>query len=95
MTLVPCSVCQRSAVLCSCHPALTYIASSTCRFLLCLCRPRNISPVHATLRDLVDPRLFIGRAAEQVDDFMEEVVDPILENSAAELLAVKVEEMNV
>ena len=55
----------------------------------------RFAPVHATLRDLVDPTLFIGRAAEQVDDFMEEVVDPILENSAAELLAVKVEEMNV
>eukprot|EP01031_Cornospumella_fuschlensis_P036697 gene36697-44518_t len=39
--------------------------------------------VHSTLDSLLDPRRFIGRAPEQVDDFMREVVDPLLEQHAA------------
>ena len=31
------------------------------------------------LRDLVDPRYFVGRAPEQVDRFLTEWVDPILQ----------------
>ena len=32
----------------------------------------------AELREVVDPREFVGRAPEQVDEFLEQVVDPIL-----------------
>ncbi|RYH31302.1 hypothetical protein EON65_02960 [archaeon] len=39
--------------------------------------------VHSTLGSLLDPRLFIGRAPEQVDDFVLEVVDPLLSQHAA------------
>jgi adenylosuccinate lyase len=35
------------------------------------------------LRDALDPRRFIGRAAEQVDEFLEEVVDPLLAGTPA------------
>ena len=34
--------------------------------------------VHAVLDRLVDPKLFVGRAPEQVDDFIFEQIDPIL-----------------
>lgn len=36
-------------------------------------------PVHAQLDELLDPRTFVGRAPEQVDDFIEEWVEPALE----------------
>jgi adenylosuccinate lyase len=35
------------------------------------------------LRDLVDPREFVGRAPEQVDDFLAHVIDPILAGAPA------------
>lgn len=34
--------------------------------------------VHDRLDDLVDPKLFVGRAPEQVDEFLADVVDPLL-----------------
>jgi len=34
--------------------------------------------VHDRLDDLVDPNLFVGRAPQQVDEFLAEVVDPLL-----------------
>jgi adenylosuccinate lyase len=30
------------------------------------------------LRSALDPRLFVGRAPEQVDEFLAEVVEPVL-----------------
>jgi len=36
------------------------------------------SAVHADLDELCDPRRFVGRAAEQVDEFLEAEVDPML-----------------
>lgn len=36
------------------------------------------APVHDKLESLLDPKLFIGRAAEQVDEFLEEEVEPTL-----------------
>lgn len=36
------------------------------------------APVHAKLDELLDPRSFVGRAPEQVDDFLEEWVAPAL-----------------
>ena len=34
--------------------------------------------VHADLEELCDPQRFVGRAAEQVDEFLEAEVDPLL-----------------
>ena len=35
--------------------------------------------IHDDLERLVDPKLFVGRAPEQVDEFIDEEIDPILE----------------
>src|SRR6185295_17234409 len=35
------------------------------------------------LRDTLEPRRFVGRAAEQVDEFLEEIVDPLLAGTPA------------
>jgi adenylosuccinate lyase len=35
-------------------------------------------PIHSELSQLLDPSTFIGRAPEQVDQFIEEEVKPIL-----------------
>lgn len=55
----------------------------------------RFAAVHKTLADLVEPRQFTGRAPEQVDEFMEDVINPILEATAADVLAIKVEDMTV
>ena len=44
--------------------------------------------IHDELDALVDPMLFVGRAPEQVDEFITEEVDPVLKRHAA-LLAVE------
>jgi len=45
--------------------------------------------VWSKLDTLIEPSLFVGRAPEQVDDFMETEIDPLLEaNGAEELLSV-------
>lgn len=36
-------------------------------------------PVHAKLDQLMEPSQFVGRAPEQVDEFIADEVDPILE----------------
>jgi adenylosuccinate lyase len=38
----------------------------------------------ANLTDTLDPRRFVGRAPEQVDEFLAEVVEPLLGQTAAE-----------
>ena len=35
------------------------------------------------LREALDPRRFVGRAAEQVDEFLEEIVDPLFAGTSA------------
>ena len=50
----------------------------------------RFTAIHDTLDSMLDPSGFVGRAPEQVDDFVEQVVDPILTNlsddsSAADL----------
>lgn len=37
-------------------------------------------PILNKLKDLLDPRTFVGRAPEQVTEFLEEDVYPVLEN---------------
>ena len=51
--------------------------------------------VHDKLDALLDPMLFIGRAPEQVVDFMEECVNPILEENASIVSKVVVDSLNV
>jgi len=51
--------------------------------------------VHANLDNLMDPALFVGRAPQQVDEFMEEVINPILEKHGALLEVESVDGVNV
>jgi adenylosuccinate lyase len=53
------------------------------------------SAVHGSLQDLLDPALFVGRAPQQVDDFLRECVDGILADHAAALQSVTVDAVNV
>lgn len=43
--------------------------------------------VHSKLESMIDPILFVGRAPEQVDEFISEEIDPLLQANK-ELLAV-------
>lgn len=51
--------------------------------------------VHAKLDTLIEPRLFVGRAPEQVDEFLEEEVAPILESNKALLEQKSVDAVNI
>jgi adenylosuccinate lyase len=51
--------------------------------------------VHGKLSSLLDPILFVGRAPEQVDDFMVECVDPILAKHAEALASVALDGVDV
>jgi adenylosuccinate lyase len=51
--------------------------------------------IHGMLKDLVDPMQFIGRSPEQVVEFMEETVNPLLNNFASEIGNTKVDNVNV
>lgn len=51
--------------------------------------------VHSTLDQLLDPALFVGRAPEQVGEFMEECVDPILAEFADKVGNVNIDSINV
>ncbi|EJD50812.1 adenylosuccinate lyase [Auricularia subglabra TFB-10046 SS5] len=53
------------------------------------------APIVAQLDDLLDPKTFIGRAPEQVDEFLEEWVRPALEPWRSELKAVQKAELHV
>lgn len=44
--------------------------------------------VHDKLGTLVDPKLFVGRAPEQVDEFIADEIDPILADNK-DLLALQ------
>ena len=51
--------------------------------------------VHSQLESMIDPILFVGRAPEQVDDFLAEEVDPILEQHESLLSVKSVDGVNV
>ncbi len=51
--------------------------------------------VHDDLERLIDPKLFVGRAPEQVDEFLEEEVKPVLEANKALLNIESVDDVNV
>ena len=48
----------------------------------------KFSAVHDKLDDMINPKLFVGRAPEQVDEFLEQDIDPVLEANK-DLLAVE------
>jgi hypothetical protein len=35
------------------------------------------------LRETLEPRRFVGRSAEQVDEFLDEIVEPLLAGTSA------------
>ena len=43
------------------------------------------APIHDKIDSLMDPATFIGRAPEQVTEFLEEEVNPVLENYQGQL----------
>ena len=51
--------------------------------------------VHDKLDTLVDPKLFIGRAKEQTEEFLEEEVKPVLESEEGLLGKEVVDGVNV
>jgi adenylosuccinate lyase len=51
--------------------------------------------VHDDLERLIDPILFVGRAPEQVDEFISEEVDPVIEKNKALLEVESVDNVNV
>jgi adenylosuccinate lyase len=51
--------------------------------------------VHDKLDTMIDPILFVGRAPEQVDEFLSEEVNPVLEANAALLEVESVDGVNV
>ena len=51
--------------------------------------------VHSKLDTLVEPSLFVGRAPEQVDEFLQEEVKPILDANKALLAQESVDSVNV
>lgn len=51
--------------------------------------------VHSKLDSLVDPKLFIGRSKEQVDEFMAEDINPILVKESKHLEKKVVDGVNV
>ena len=51
--------------------------------------------VHGHLDQLLDPAQFVGRAPEQVADFLSECIDPVLVQFAGKLGDIKVDSVNV
>jgi adenylosuccinate lyase len=51
--------------------------------------------VHNKLDQLVDPKLFIGRAKEQVEEFLADDVNPVLEKECMHLKKEVVDGVNV
>ena len=51
--------------------------------------------VHSKLDSLVEPKLFVGRAPEQVDEFLEDEIMPILEANKELLAQESVDSVNV
>jgi adenylosuccinate lyase len=55
----------------------------------------KFAAVHSKLDQMIDPSLFIGRSREQVDEFIAEDIDPILQENADLLEVVSVDQINV
>ena len=55
----------------------------------------KFAAVHGKLDDMMDPHKFVGRAPEQVDEFLAEEVDPVLEKHQSLLAVESVDGVNV
>ena len=51
--------------------------------------------VHSKLDTMIDPILFVGRAPEQVDEFLGEELNPVLETNKELLAQENVDDVNV
>ena len=51
--------------------------------------------VHAHLDQLLEPSLFVGRAPQQVTEFLAECIDPVLAQYAGRLDQINVDAVNV
>lgn len=51
--------------------------------------------VHSKLESMIDPILFVGRAREQVDEFIAEEIDPILDENKDLLVVESLDSVNV
>jgi len=51
--------------------------------------------IHDKLDTLIDPKLFIGRAPEQVDEFILDEITPILDSNKDLLVEESVDSVNV
>ena len=51
--------------------------------------------VHGSLDSLLDPSLFVGRAPQQVSEFLEECINPLLEKYQTEVDALSVSALTV
>ena len=51
--------------------------------------------VHDKLDELIDPILFVGRAPEQVDEFISDEIEPLLETNKNLLVVESVDDVNV
>lgn len=51
--------------------------------------------VHDKLESMIDPILFVGRAPEQVDEFIEEEIQPVLDKYSDLLAVDSVDAVNV
>ena len=51
--------------------------------------------VHDKLDTLIDPKLFVGRAPEQVDEFIQEEIQPILDANKDLIAQESVDSVNV
>lgn len=58
-------------------------------------KDNRFQPVHSRLSSLIEPALFVGRAPEQVLDFISQVIDPILKDNAHLLQLQSLDEVNV
>jgi adenylosuccinate lyase len=55
----------------------------------------NFKAVHHKLDAMVDPKLFVGRAPEQVDEFIAAEIAPVLEKNKDLLVVESVDGVNV
>jgi adenylosuccinate lyase len=55
----------------------------------------NFSAVHDKLDAMIDPSLFTGRSSQQVDEFIAEDIDPVLEANKDLLTVANVDNVNV
>lgn len=53
------------------------------------------SAIHSKLGEMIDPTAFVGRAPQQVDEFLAEQVDPVLEANKLLLQVKNVDGVNV